>query len=358
MGRKKKVPDIYETLQAAIDDQVDKIVKQTKEENERLNKTIVELTDEIDHLLAEVDDMRSEQEDNSLITSCVQNLKSRINNISNTEEKSKHIIKFLETLFEPDFQESTYECPIWLSAITNIYSNREIEIKILSMLNVDLPHNIESFRLPQDWTEEELDIVFANMRKHIVCNGCIFKDNLRFWKPNALYSVKKVCETSTYTEIPWQFLLRNPLLKKEKYLKEIGKMAFEQYYISGWRYLFHIEDYQKLSSYEVDVILKQINPYVTIDNSKKSAVTIFLLNHAEQISKESPILQSLYEAYKQDYEFKSKNMIFKFPEIYIEQYIFDMEDPTQWLIRNSDKFTQEQKIKYMEIALRRMLQIV
>ena len=49
---------------------------------------------------------------------------------------------------------------------------------------VILPKNIENFRLPIDWTEEEMDIFFENMYKHVNCNGCSYKENLRYWLNN------------------------------------------------------------------------------------------------------------------------------------------------------------------------------
>jgi D-mannonate dehydratase len=121
------------------------------------------------------------------------------------------------------------------------------------------------------------------MRKHIVCNSCTYADNLRFWHPHALDDVYNVCYNClTYTEIPWQFLLRNPNLLNKKYLKKIGKMAYEEPYVSGWRYLFAIDKYQDLTDEQLKTIIKEIDG-AEANISKENSVSEFLLRHLDLI---------------------------------------------------------------------------
>ena len=203
------------------------MIKQVSAENEetieRLTKENTILMEENVKLTAKAKTVAAANEDFFLTSQLIDTLKSKLNNAADKDEEEKLLYNFLDCFFEKDFIENTYEVPLWFGCAVQYYNNRETIFKILKMLDIDFPGDLESmkhFRLPQDWTEEELDAVFANMSNHVNCNGCHFKDNLRFWKPNALDDPIKVCNNEYFTEIPWQYLLRNPLLKKEKYLKE------------------------------------------------------------------------------------------------------------------------------------------
>ena len=251
-------------------------------------------------------------------------------------------------LFKPDFNESTYEVPTWLGAIVNYYSNREFVIQVLNLLHVPMPDNIAKFRLPMDWTEEELDCFFDTMHNHIVCNGCTFKDNLRFWKPFALSSVEDNCNTN-YSEIPWQFVLRNPILLKDKYLKKIGQMAFEEHYISGWRYFYHIDKYQDLTTKQLKTIITNIEP-CGANISKDNEVCKFLLRHIELID-DGILLDKLYKKYYDSYDFRRDHLILKMPYSYMKRWAKDYEGAYEFIISNRDKFTKEQRKELLDIIL-------
>ena len=358
MRKKKTIPDIHEVLQATIDDNVEKRVKEVLEENKQLNETVLELTDKVDELLGNIDQRKEDDKTSALMLTCLNQIKTRVTSLNESDKRNNFIMNFLEIVFTPDFEENTYDCPLWLSAVTNFYSSRKIVIDILRLFDVYLPQNIDCFRLPMDWTEEELDIVFETMPKHIVCNSCTFENNLRFWTPFSLLPVEKVCATSTYTEIPWQFLLRNPLIKKEKYLKKIGEMAFKESHVRGWCNLFHIQEYQTLSDNEIKTIITNMNPYGVLDKSIDHPITAFLLKNFKYLKTDSPFIESLYEMYKNTYTFRSKNVIMHFPEKYIDRWIVETEDPFSWIKTNADKFTEDQKERYLKIGMERLLKIV
>ena len=96
------------------------------------------------------------------------------------------VYSLFDLIFEKDFVEDLYEVPLWLGILTQYYSHKDEAIEFLRLLDVKLPDKIENFRLPIDWTEQELDIFFDTMYNHVNCNCCVYERNLRFWGKNSL----------------------------------------------------------------------------------------------------------------------------------------------------------------------------
>lgn len=338
---------IQELIESTIETEVEKCVKSVKQENINLQAEVAQLTKEITELTEKLNKSRSNNTMSALMLNIVDQLNSRIQETEDKDEKEKFVYNLLNLLFKPDFEEPTYDVPTWLGAIVNYYNNREFVIQVLNLLHIKMPDNISKFRLPMDWAEEELDCFFETMRNHIVCNGCTFKDNLRFWKPFALKSVKDNCNTN-YSEIPWQFVLRNPILLKKKYLKKIGQMAFSEPYIAGWRYFFRIDEYQNLTDTQLKIIIDNIDS-VAADTSKND-VCSFLLRHIELIE-DCVLLDKLYDKYYDSYDFMTRQRILKMPYSYIKRWAKDCERAYEFIIRNKDKFTKEQRKELLDIIL-------
>lgn len=353
-----KQQELHALLEKTIDEQVDNRVAEIQQENKDLKGTVKKLQDQVWTLVDERNDARNKAEDAKVLLEVIEIFKDRLGNIQEKAVRPEFVYNLLKLFFEPDFEESTYDCPIWLGAVVNFYSHRDIVVRLLKVLDIYVPNNIEKFRLPQDWTTEELDIVFATMGNHIVCNGCTYADNLRFWKAHALYDVYEICyNCKTYSEIPWQFLLRNPNLLNKKYLKKIGKMAHEEPHVSGWRYLFKIEDYQELTENQIKIIIDSINPYVTIERNKFKYVNEFLLEHIGLITNTS-ILDQLYEKYKDGYDFKYGDTILNMPAKYLEDFLTSVLSPTdaiQWVLSREKKMSKEQKDNLLKFVMSEVL---
>ena len=336
-----KRQELRALLEETIDEQVDKRVAKIQNENKELRATVNKLQDKILTLVDERDSASNEAKDAKVLLEVVEIFKQRLDNIQEKAVRPEFVYNLLELFFEPDFEESTYDCPIWLGAVVNFYSHKDIVVRLLKVLGIYVPNNIEQFRLPQDWRTDELDIVFDTMGKHIVCNNELFGNNLRFWEPFALDSVYDVCHNCTYSEIPWQFLLRNPNLLDVKYLSKIGTMAFDVPYVSGWRTLFNIEHYQDLTEEHIKIIIDNINPFHVIKSeSRYTTVYNFLLSHLEHVTTKS-LLDSIYTAYSDSYDFKYKNCLIKMPYEYSVKWMKEYKD-LEWLKRNKSSFNNEQ----------------
>lgn len=319
-----------------------KMIEQAKAENaskiDCLEKENSDLKDINRKLLKAVKSVDQAQSNFNIMNILVNNLKT---NIQNSDKKDEFVYKFLDCFFKKDFQENTYEVPLWLGLVTQYYYNRDTIIDVLKMLEFDLPAGIENFRLPMDWTEEELDIIFDTMNNHSNCNGCVYIDNLRFWRPNALKDTAAVCRDTHYSEIPWQFLLRNPLLKKEKYLKQIGKMFCKPnnvYRSSNWLNFARIVDFQKLTDDEIKIILDNVD-YTYYDGRNNELRHLFL-NNIHLIDNEA-FLNLLYNLHSNGYDFKYCNAVLKMPYVYIKQYVNDTMD-LNWLRDKKKHFTRDQ----------------
>ena len=341
-------------LEKTIEAEVTERVAAIKTENEDLNARVQRLQNKVSELTLELDNVKHDNKQATVMYSMISAFKEKFYSLEEKPKREELVYKMLECFFDKDFDENTYECPIWLGACTQFYSHRAEVVEILKALEIYIPQNIDKFRLPHEWTTDELDIFFDTIHKHYVCNGCIYEDNLRFWKPNALDDVYNVCYSSgSYTEIPWQFILRNPNLLNEKYLKRIGKMAFESK--SGhWEYFFKIQQYQELTPEQIKLIIANMREYHTFDSKCFQKVNEFLLKNMEHFP-EGPLLKSFYECFKDSYDFKYNDIVLKLPVKYVEDWITRMHNPFEWIERNRNKLNDEQKKELLRIVMEKYL---
>ena len=260
------------------------------------------------------------------------------------------VYSLFELMFEKDFEENLYEVPLWLGVLTQYYSHKDDAIEFLKILGIDLPNGVEKFRLPIDWTEQELDIFFDTMYNHVNCNCCVYEGNLRFWGKNSLVSVKDQCKTTHYDEIPWQYVLRNPLLKKEKYLEQIGKHMISTFPSDyNWSKFSKIDEYLELEPKELKVIFNNLNYQLWANKNKD--ITKFILRHIDLIDNKN-FLNKVYDFCHNSYDFKYTNKILDMPFEYIKKWCLANEDCVIDLLKNKDtKFTREQREELLAIIL-------
>ena len=209
-----------------------------------------------------------------------------------------------------------------------------------------MPKNIRDFRLPIDWTEKELDMFFECVPQHTNCNNCSFEDNLRFWAPHCLDNVA-VMVNRTYSEIPWQFILRNPLIKKEKYLKQIGEHAFKpadkKYMSSNWYKFFKITDYQKLTDEEKLIIINNMSN-INLKELKSDKLKEFIFKNINLIN-DDEFLTQIYENFLDNYMFNYTNTLLRFPYKFTVRFVEERKNngALEWLNKNKEHFTEEQR---------------
>lgn len=309
-----------------------------KSHNERLSKENKELWEENRDLKVNAVINSKLLDESKVMITLVENVKK----FKDDEDK---VYDFLSCVFDQDYKESTHDTPLWIGALTMYYSHKEEVLQLLKMIGVRLPDNVESFRLPIDWTEEEMDIFFDSMSNHCNCNNCIYERNLQFWHPYALDPVEKQCHNGSYSEIPWQYILRNPVLKKEKYLIQIGKHFTEKY--SYWYKFEQIDQYLDLNDDEIKIILDNID---FISLTREVSVFKFAERHLKFITNKN-FLDKMYEAFD-SYEFKYHDVLFDMPFEYTKRYCKERKDSgVEWVKMHKDKLTEEQRKELLTIVL-------
>lgn len=262
----------------------------------------------------------------------------------------KKVYSLFDLMFEKDFVEDLYEVPLWLGVLTQYYSHKDDAIEFLKILGIDLPNGVEKFRLPIDWTEQELDIFFDTMHNHVNCNGCVYASNLRFWGKNSLMSVKDQCKKTHYDEIPWQYVLRNPLLKKEKYLEQIGKhMICTLPSDYNWSKFSQIDKYLELEPKELKVIFNNLNYQLWVNQDKN--ITNFILRHINLIDNKN-FLNKVYDLCHDSYDFTCKYKILDMPFTYVKKWCSEHTNNAMNLLRDKKtEFTDEQRKELLAAIL-------
>ena len=258
------------------------------------------------------------------------------------------VYSLFDLMFEKDFEEDLYEVPLWLGILTQYYSHKDEAIEFLRLLDVKLPDKIENFRLPIDWTEQELDVFFDTMHNHVNCNGCVYEENLRFWGKCSLISVEDQCKKTYYDEIPWQYVLRNPLLKKEKYLEQIGKHMISTI-SSNWSKFSKIDEYLELEPKELKIIFDNLNYQLWANKDKN--ITNFILRHIDLIDNEN-FLNKVYDFCHNSYDFTCKYKILDMPFKYVKKWCSKHTNYAMNLLRDKKtEFTEEQRKELLAAIL-------
>ena len=322
--------EFSQKLETALLDEACAAVDSIKQENNCLKKENANLKKVLSQTETDLKNANTKVESSSLMAILINNLKSTIEATGDVL-----VYNFLDLLFKKDFKENIKDVPVWLGAITQYYSNRETVIEILRMLGIYVPDKIENFRLPIDWTEEELDIFFETMYNHINCNNCVYEDNLKYWGSSSLESVKVQC-SGNFSEIPWQYVLRNPLLKNTKYLEKIGKNVYNK---SNYSKFYLIDTYLKLTPLEIKTILNNIDS-TKLKHGKTADFIIRNLKYVES----SEMLKKIYSMYSDSYDFKCRGKILEMPYDYILQWAGEQKTYIIKLMEdNKEFFTEKQR---------------
>lgn len=258
------------------------------------------------------------------------------------------VYSLFDLMFEKDFEENLYEVPLWLGILTQYYSHKDEAIEFLRLLDVKLPNKIENFRLPIDWTEQELDVFFDTMHNHVNCNGCVYEGNLRFWGKNSLMSVEDQCKKTYYDEIPWQYVLRNPLLKKEKYLKQIGEHMIS-IPSSNWSNFSKIDEYLELEPKELKVIFDNLDYQLWANKDKD--ITNFIRRHIDLIDNKN-FLNKVYNLCHNSYDFTVQYKILDMPFKYVKKWCSEHTNNAMSLLQDKKtEFTEEQRKELLAAIL-------
>ena len=263
---------MYDLVKSDIKTHYDSIEKENtylKETNQKLKK--------------EFDELKKKSENQFNIDTKADFIKDIFSKIT-----KENVIKLISLIYKPDFNESylnendedrfSHE-PAWFTMIVNYYSNKNKIIAILRACDIKVPKYAETFRLPCDWTKEELNVFFDTIYNHYNCNGCTYTDNLRFWYENAAgveFDPIKSCQRGGYSELPWQFVLRNKILNSPEYCIKMANQINEG---GNGQYFIKVVDYQTLDEQNLKTFVNALD----VPKNTNNSVFNFIIDHLDLV---------------------------------------------------------------------------
>jgi hypothetical protein len=260
----------------------------------------------------------------------------------------ENIVNIIDILFTKDYNEKSYDkVPVWFELIVNYYSNRASILSILRSVGYEVPNWADSVMLPSDWSKEYLDLFFDNISKHYVCNGCIYSDNIGFWygeHRSSLIDIPKMITHSSYSEIPWQFVLRNPLLNSKEYVLKMAQAINKG---SHGEYFSKVTEFQKLNQDNLEEFINNIN----IKYSKLSDIPSVIINNISLISDHNK-LDKIYNLFvRNSYEtsYNADKYLKQFPKDYSIRFIKGKHEGSEKYLKSSKNLTKEEKVELLSL---------
>ena len=317
----EKIEGLKEYFLKSVQDNSSDKVKILNDENKKLKE-------EIKSLMEQNKDLKSKNKVQVLDDEFTQIIKKRI-----TKE---NIYKIIEVLFPKTFEESSYDCTMFWWAYISYYDNRRDVIQLLRVAGNKIPDELGNIILPHEWEEDLLDKFFDTMSCHYNCNGKRYNENLRFWTYKMAANPFDRNYFHCYDEIPWQFILRNPLLNSKKYAL---KMAKEMNNGGNGICFSKICDYQKLD----EDVLRTIVENLHVANNEE--ITKFIIDHINFVKNES-MLDELFSVVVNKSE--CDRYILKMPEKYQERYAKSLDRPEKVInFLNKTSFSKDKKMEIL-----------
>ena len=254
-----------EKLEKLFEGELKKRTKEIQEENSRLSRKCNSLEEKVEELSTLVTDLKK----GDLFSKYVRNI-----NEDNLGVFLKFIFKEKDNIVS---NSQTTRAPSWFLYLITYWSQRKLLLQVYDIIGITYPKSwVTSFKIPYEWNQEEIDTWFKTIHHHYVCNGAIFDNNLGFWLQECIGRTSIENMNKSYSEIPWQFVLKNPLLlEDENFDKLVKAITASDHGI----YFGMIYKYQTLSDQQVEKLLTQVikSRYVLTWNSTDNNSFIGLL---------------------------------------------------------------------------------
>ena len=253
-----------------------------------------------------------------------------------------NIEKLIKLAYTPDFHEKAQfdgDAPVWFESVVNYYSNKDKVIEIFKACGVDVPKYANDFRLPFDWNKEEIDVFFSTIYNHYNCNGCTYEDNIGFWYREAArfnFDPIQNCKHN-YSEIPWQFVLRNKILNSPDYCIKMANAINKG---NHGTYFMKIMDYQTLDKDNLKAFVNALD--ITKGND---SIYNFVVNHLDLIDDNKKV-KKLYDILNLE-SWGCSSTLEHFPKEYIIKYIKGKHSGSKEMITKTKKLTKQEKLELM-----------
>jgi hypothetical protein len=236
-----------------ISEAIDKMIQ------DEIKKGISEFNDEFECTKNALEEYRQSYQDVSNKLKEQQKVNKQINEFKTFQERVNE--NNFETLIDGlNLEEveigfrgmDSEEIPTWFRLLCTYYKDKERLFTLMDMFNIKYPAWAKTFKIPFDYDERELDLIFNHMGKMYVCNGQIYSGNMGFYfREQRKYNgdIFKLFINECYVEIPWNLLLMNPLLTTDKYFNKVIESLTKKE--SNSEYFFKIQNYQELNDDQI-----------------------------------------------------------------------------------------------------------
>ena len=238
-----KIAELKEIMRAEIEEETIHQLESDKKIIEVKDNEIKKLQNRVSELSKKLEDAKNAANDDIILAKIGKILKENIN--------KDNIRRFIDFLYKRD--DSEFHENVDVELMCNYYSHKDDILSIIDFFNLPRVNNIENFRLPSDYTEEEVAIIIKNIHNTSNCNGTYYKDNLRYSISSLL---KPITSVSTFDNLMWQYFLKNPLVLNhlEKIADNIG---YSKYFIFA-----QLDKYQKLTDEQKKILLNGLAPEI------------------------------------------------------------------------------------------------
>lgn len=321
---------------------------QVKEENKFLKERNTDLHNDINNLKKLYDEERHKNETIVLDNSIIDILKNQISTKETNEDKNKSVYALFNLLFDKDYNERFSKEDneeFILGCLVEFYSHKEDIIKIFKVLGYTSKYDLSKFILPTEWSRDELFYFFDEIDNRSNTNGTCFEDNIQFWKGFAYNTAKEQCDYR-YSNIPWQFVLRNKGLKDSDFLILIGTNINRKY--SGYK-LLSFDKYLDLTDDEKKIVFK----YIDFANINCSSEGFNLIKRNIHLFNDKQ-LEIIFEICKNKYEFSCDwGFISKLPMKFVKKVIKNNPEKFKDLLdkRYNEYFSVEVKEELFQIYI-------
>ena len=259
----------------------------------------------------------------------------------------------LSAIYEPTFPQLDlqHRYPAWVYFICKYYDHKAEVIKMLKQFNfIKYPTDIDKFRLPVDFTEEELDYFIEHMYHNVVCNNDYYRwNNLEWWYNKGTWSIQDMYSRSDcgYSEIPYQYIFLNPKMYTAERLAKIAKRIVrnhDTHLIKG------VVEWMKPDTngltHFINNIIREMEDEMGEAGSKykvDSSILEFLYHYMDLIYV-SWVFDEIYEKYV--HEYTHIDVMLKFPAKYFIKWV-EQYPKSVGTILASDKIAPKVKLDIM-----------
>ena len=328
-----KIEELKDLLRAEVDEQTTHQLDYDKKLIEIKDNEIKKLKNKVSELSKELKDAKSAANDDIILAKMGKILKERID--------QDNIRKFIELLYKRD--DSEFHENVDVELMCNYYSHKDDILALIDFFNLPRVNNIENFRLPTDYTEEEVALIIKNIANTSNCNGTYYKDNLKFSTSSLLNPITSV---RSFDNFMWQYFLRNPYVLN--HLEEIAdNVGYSRYFIFA-----QLDRYQELNDDQKKILIEGLIPEMFKRKNDNKEWQEFALRNIHLIEDNQIFIQ--LAANLDPYDIRYNRRYVGFPE-HIRKTLYDKLTVCELCeMVKDDKATAKDKLEILDYINKKM----